>query len=202
MKRKTNLALELTAIAVMAVVVCVLGLLQYRWTDEISAGEQDRLKSVLATSVRSFDQEFSYDFEHICESFEIDPEEPASTIQSRIIRQYSNWLQTTSQANLLGGVMIWRADAKDGATLETLDRHNRQFEKARWPPQLEPLYPSLQYQFARLPTLMSGHAATYYPWTFYGDAPALVRQIFKITSEVGESDMEVRPIGFLIIQID
>ena len=129
MKRKTNLALELTAIAVMAVVVCVLGLLQYRWTDEISAGEQDRLKSVLATSVRSFDQEFSYDFEHICESFEIDPEEPASTIKSRIIRQYAGWLQTTSQANLLGGVMIWRPDGEDGSPSEVLDRHDRHFAK-------------------------------------------------------------------------
>jgi hypothetical protein len=202
MKRKTNLALELTAIAVMAVVVCVLGLLQYRWTDEIGAGEQDRLKSVLTSSVRSFDQEFSYDFEHICESFEIDPEEPASTIKSRIIRQYSDWLRTTSQANLLGGVMIWRADGKDGSPLEVLDRHDREFAKTAWPPDFAPLYPSLEKQFARLPVLMSGHAATYYPWTFYGDAPALVRPIFKITSEVGESDMEVRPIGFLIVQID
>jgi signal transduction histidine kinase len=202
MKRKTNLALELTAIAVMAVVVCVLGLLQYRWTDEIGAGEQDRLKSVLTSSVRSFDQEFSYDFEHICESFEIDPEEPASTIKSRIIRQYSDWLRTTSQANLLGGVMIWRADGKDGSPLEVLDRHDREFAKTAWPPDFAPLYPSLEKQFARLPVLMSGHAATYYPWTFYGDARALVRPIFKITSEVGESDMEVRPIGFLIVQID
>jgi len=202
MKHKTNLALELTAIAVMAVVVCVLGLLQYRWTDEISAGEQDRLKSALTSSVRSFDQEFSYDFEHICESFEIDPEEPASTIQSRIIRQYSDWLQTTSQANLLGGVMIWRADGRDGSPLEVLDQHDREFGRAPWPPDFGPLYPSLEKQFARLPVLISGHAATYYPWTFYGDAPALVRPIFKITSEVGESDMEVRPIGFLIVQIN
>jgi signal transduction histidine kinase len=202
MKRKTNLALELTAISVMAVVVCVLGLLQYRWTDEIRASEQDRLKSVLATSVRSLDQNFSYDFEHICESFEIDPEEPASTIESRIVRQYSNWLQTTSQANLVGGVLIWRADGRDSATVETLDRHDRQFAKALWPPKLGPLDPSLEKQFTRLPILMSGHGATYYPWTFYGGAPALVRPIFKITSEVGESDMEVQPIGFLIIQID
>ena len=49
---------------------------------------------------------------------------------------------------------------------------------------------------------MSGHEATYYRWIFYEDAPSLVRPIFQITSEVGESDMQVQPIGFLIIKID
>ena len=60
--------LQLTAIVAMGAVVLVLGVLQYRWTSEIGKAEHERLKSVLGTSVRNFNQEFSYDFERLGES--------------------------------------------------------------------------------------------------------------------------------------
>jgi signal transduction histidine kinase len=194
--------LQLTAIVAMGAVVLVLGILQYRWTSEIGSTEHERLKSVLETSVRDFNQEFSYDFERLGESFEIDAEEPASTINARVLGQFSNWARTTPRRDLVAGLYLWRADNDGAPYLESLDTEGKRFQKATWPEQLESLEPSLEKQLGQLPSSMSGHDATYYRWIFYEDAPSLVRPIFRITSEEGESDMQVQPIGFLIIKID
>ena len=202
MKQTNGTMLQLIVIVAIAAAVCVLGVIQYRWTSEISRAEQERLKAVLATSVRNFNQEFAYDFERLDESFEIDPEAPASTIHARVLRQYSDWVRTTSHPDLLAGVHLWRADDSGVRHFESLDRRSRQFQSVLWPRRLQSLRPSLGKQFAQLPRLMSGHDATYYPWTFYGDTPALVRPLFQVTSDSPNSDMQVRPIGMLIIQID
>jgi signal transduction histidine kinase len=202
MKRTNTPMLQLVVIGAIAGAVLILGILQYRWTSEISGAEQERLKSALGTSVRNFNQQFAYDFERLGESFEIDPEAPASTIKARVLRQYSDWTRTTSRRDLVAGLDVWGTDDGRAPHLESVDPENRQFRNTPWPKQLEPLRPLLQNQFAQLPRIMSGHDATYYPWTFYGDAPALVRPLFQVSSEGGESDMQVQPVGFLIIQIN
>jgi signal transduction histidine kinase len=202
MKRTNRPMLELIVIVAIAGAVFILGVFQYRWTSEIGGAEQERLKGALRTSVKNFNQEFSYDFERLGESFEIDPEAPESTIKARVLRQYSNWTRTTSRPDLVAGLDLWKIDDRRAVHFESLNPDDKQSQNPLRPGQLESLQPSLERQFARLPPIMSGHDATYYPWTFYGDAPALVRPLFKISSEGGESDMQVQPVGLLIIRID
>lgn len=194
--------LELIAIAAMATAVLGLGMLQYRWTTEISSGEQERLKAALGTSIRNLNQQFAYDFERLGESFEIDPEAPAATIRPRVLRQYSNWSRNNSLPELVANVHLWTAEDNRRPDLESIDPEAVQFQKSIWPAQLKSLEPILARQFELLPPIMSGHDATYWPWTFYGDAFAIVRPIFKISSEEADSDMQVQPIGFLVLQLD
>src|ERR1700685_4465646 len=99
---------ELIAVIVIIAVVSVLAVYQYRWTGEISRTEQTRLRNSLATSVRNFDQEFSYDFQQLCESFELDPETDPSAIESRAARQEAAWTRTSSHAEFVKALYIWR----------------------------------------------------------------------------------------------
>src|SRR5271169_4563826 len=92
---------EMVAILVMIAVVSLLAAFQYRWTGEISRTEENRLKVSLATSVRNFDQEFSYDFQQLCESFEIDPEAEASGLESRVARQFLNWSKSSPHPEIV-----------------------------------------------------------------------------------------------------
>lgn len=202
MKRSHRTILELVAIAAMAAVVVVLGILQYRWMNEIGVADQERLQSALAAGVRNFNQQFAFDFERLGESFEIDPEAPASTIRARLVRLYVNWTETTSRPELVTGVYLWIGDNGGAPHLEWFDRGPNQLEKSAWPSSLETLQPYLEKAASQLPRSMSGHDATYYPWTFYGDVPALIRPLFQMASEEADADMTVRPIGFLIVQID
>jgi len=203
MKRLNSAILPLTVILAIALAICVLGILQYRWTNEIAVSEQQRLAAVLKKDVREFNRRFAYDFERLGEAFELDPAEPASTIDGRMLARYVEWKQSTTEPDVLAGIYLWRKDAAPPAPdLESLDRTHLQFQTSNWASELEQLPPDLQKQFARLPSSMAGREALYYPWKFYGDGDALVRPLFRLVSPARDSDMEVEPIGLLIVEID
>src|SRR5215469_18417144 len=107
--KKLNISVaEFAGIVVMTLVVAVLAVLQYRSTREIGQEEERRLKTSLAAGVRGFDQEFAYDVERLCESFELDPESAQSTVEQSIVRLYENWTRNAADPELVNGVQLWK----------------------------------------------------------------------------------------------
>jgi signal transduction histidine kinase len=191
---------ELVAIAATTVVVCVLATLQYRWTDEISRSEGERLKGLSATSVRNFAQEFSYDFERLCENFELDPEAPPATLESRVVHQYAEWENIAAHPALIAGVYIWKGDAAPGPNLERFTATSRRFQDISWPMHLASLRQVVTREFGELSSKEVGDRdAVYYPWTFYGTPPALIRPIFYAGKTPGA---QVEPVGFIAVEFD
>ena len=190
--------MELAAILGMVAVVCTLAVLQFRWTGEISRSEQQRLKANVTTSVRGFDQEFSYDFERLCEAFEIGPEVPQVNLESRIVRQQSDWERMASRPALLAGIDIWKLE-EGHASFESFEDSGKRFVEATWPERLSSLRPYLERQAELLNARVIGdRQAIYYPWTL-GSAPALIRPIFHLENARG---MYVQLQGFLILEFD
>jgi signal transduction histidine kinase len=183
----------------MVAVVCTLAVLQYRWTGEISHSEQQRLKANLTTSVRGFDQEFSYDFERRCEAFEIDPEVPQANLESRIVRQQGDWQRTASRPALLGAIDIWRLE-EGHRSFESFEAGSKRFVETTWPERLSSLRPYLERQGQLLNARVIGdRQALYYPWTFLGSTPALIRPIFHVENA---QDMYAQLQGFLILEFN
>lgn len=199
MKWSKRAAIELAAILGMVAVVCTLAVLQYRWTGEISRSEQQRLKANVTTSVRGFDQEFSYDFERLCEAFEIGPEVPQANLESRIVRQQSDWERVASRPALLAGIDIWKLE-EGHAGFKSFEDGGKRFVEATWPERLGSLRPYLERQAELLNARVIGdRQAIYYPWTFLGSAPALIRPIFHLENA---QDMYVQLQGFLILEFN
>lgn len=199
MKWSKRSAIELAAIFGMVAVVCTLAVLQYRWTGEISRSEQQRLKANVTTSVRGFDQEFSYDFERLCEAFEIDPEAPQEDLENRIQRQQSGWERAASRPALLARVDIWRLE-EGHASFESLDGSGRRSSEGALPERLVSLRPYLERQAQLLNARVIGdREALYYPWNFQGSTPALIRPIFHVENA---RDMYVQLQGFLILEFN
>jgi signal transduction histidine kinase len=199
MKWSKRAAMELAAILGMVAVVCTLAVLQYRWTGEISRSEQQRLKANVTTSVRGFEQEFSYDFERLFEAFEIGPEAPQANLESRLVRQQSDWERVASRPALLAGIDIWKLE-EGHASFESFEAGGKRFVEATWPERLRSLRPYLERQAELLNARVIGdRQAIYYPWTFLGSAPALIRPIFHVENP---QDMYVQLQGFLILQFN
>ncbi len=173
--------IEVGAIVVTMAVVSVLAILQFRWTGEISRTEQQRLKSALGTGVRNFNQEFSYDFQQLCASFEIDPDAAVATLEPRLAHNYGDWQRTTTHGGLVTGLHVWRTDDTRGPHLESLEPSGR-FEQVAWPARLESLVQFLVQQDVQRPSPVSDREAVYYPWTFYEETPALIRPLFRMAS--------------------
>ena len=193
---------ELSAIVVTMAVVSVLAVLQFQWTGQISRTEQQRLKSSLATGVRNFTDEFSFDFQQLCARFEVDPEPPASTLDARLLRQYESWQRTASRAGLVAGVDVWRTEGPRASYLESLNPSGDRFEEIAWPARLEPLRSFLAERARQLPSPITDREAVYYPWTFYEAAPALIRPLFGMFSTEQGVEAQVQPIGFEIVELD
>jgi signal transduction histidine kinase len=191
--------MELGAILGMVAVVCTLAVLQYRWTGEISRSEQQRLKANLTTSVRGFEQEFSYDIERLCEAFEIDPEVAPASLESLIPHQRSAWERVASRPALLARVDLWNLE-EGHASFESFEASGRHLAEASLPLRLDSLHQYLERQAQLLNARVIGdREALYYPWTFQGPAPALVRPIFHVENA---RDMYVQLQGFLILEFN
>jgi len=153
----------------------------------------------VTTGVRGFDQEFSYDFERLCEAFEIGPEVPQANLESRIIRQQSDWERIASRPALLAGIDIWKLE-EGHAGFESFEANGKRFVEATWPERLSSLHPYLERQAELLNARVIGdRQAIYYPWTFLGSAPALIRPIFHLENA---QDMYVQLQGFLILEFN
>jgi len=200
MKWTKRSVLELIAVLAMTAVVLTLAILQYKWTKAISDVEQARLEGALDASVKNFDQEFSYDFDRLCESFEINLVTPASSAEDRVVTSYAAWIKTTSRSEFVNGVYIWPIGRGKKTAIESLDLDNRRFQEAPWPVRLAPLQEYLERQAAGLPPSISDMDAEEYPWTLYEEAPALIRPIFEKASD--RADANAQPAGFLIVALD
>jgi signal transduction histidine kinase len=202
MNWQKRFGVELIAVLVMIAVVSVLAVYQYRWTGEISRTEQTRLRNSLATSVRNFDQEFSYDFQQLCESFELDPEAELSAVESRVVRQQASWTRTSAHAEFVKELYIWKMGSSGEAGLESFSQAGNRFQKSTWPPDLESLHRYLTERGEFVSSPIDDREAVYYPWTFFGDAPALVRPIFQIAPGGHDSSLGVHMAGVLIVALN
>jgi signal transduction histidine kinase len=202
MKWQKRFGVELIAVIVMIAVVSILAVYQYRWTGEISRTEQARLRNSLATSVRNFDQEFSYDFQQLCESFELDPETDPSTVESRMSRQLAAWNRTSAHSELVKDLYILKEGGAGAPVLEFFDPAEDRFRDVSWPPVLESLRQYLNTRSESLSSVTDDREAVYYPWTFFGGASALVRPIFQIERGARDSNSGVRAIGVLIVELN
>ena len=202
MRWQRRFGAELIAAIVMIAVVSILAVYQYQWTGEISSTEQARLGNSLTTSVRNFDQEFSYDFQRLCESFELDPESEPSAIESHVAHQQGGWNRTSANSEFVEGLYIWKAGTSGADSLESLHQDDGRFHDANWPVELKSLRRFLIERGEIFSSITDDREAVYYPWTFFGDAPALVRPIFQIVPRTRDSGSGVRAIGVLIVALN
>jgi signal transduction histidine kinase len=192
---------ELVAVILMIAVVSILAIYQFRWTGEISRTEQARLRNSLATSVRNFDQEFSYDFQQLCESFELDPEADPSAVESRLSQQLAAWNRTSAHSEFVQALYILKEGGASAPALESFDPTEDRFRDSNWPPALESLRAFLKERSELLSSVTDDREAVYYPWTFFEGAPALVRPIFQVERGARDSRSHVRAIGVLIVAL-
>jgi signal transduction histidine kinase len=193
---------ELVAVILMIAVVSILAVYEFRWTGEISRTEQARLRNSLTTSFRNFDQEFSYDFQQLCESFELDPEADPAAVESRLSRQQAAWKRTSAHSEFVEALYILKESRTGAPALESFDPTEDRFRDANWPQALESLRAFLKERSELLSSVTDDREAVYYPWTFFGGAPALVRPIFQVERGARDSGSGVRAIGVLIVVLN
>ncbi len=130
-------------IILAVVVVIVLGVLQYRWSNQVSEATSIRLADSLQMSMINWHLDFFRDFSEICIAMRV---EPAAGAQdwSQYGQRFEEWKRATAHPDLVSGLYILRFDETPGHKALRLNSSNQRFEPSDWPANFAALHEELQ----------------------------------------------------------
>ena len=134
-----------TVIIILAVmVVIVLGVLQYRWSNQVSEATSIRLADSLQMSMINWHLDFFRAFSEICLIMRVDPDSSTQDDWDQYVRRYADWKKTTANPNLVAGLYILRLDEVPAAQVLRLAPSGQRFEPSDWPSNFGGLQDELQ----------------------------------------------------------
>jgi len=150
----------------------MLGWLQYRWLDEASRAEQERVRAGLRVAAQNIGEAFDRELARAYLSFQID----AATLRDHDWRhfaaRYERWRETAPYPDMVAGLLLVKVDQIGGLTLYRFDPALERFEQQRWPADMIDLRRRLELAH-RAPT--TAGPATVLPLApVYAPLPALL----------------------------
>src|ERR1700688_628376 len=95
-------------IILAVVVVIVLGVLQYRWSNQVSEATSIRLADSLQMSMINWHLDFFRVFSEICVAMRVDPELNTQNDWDEYARRFTDWKKTTPNPKLVAGLYVLR----------------------------------------------------------------------------------------------
>jgi signal transduction histidine kinase len=216
-----------TVIIILAViVVIVLGVLQYRWSNQVSEATSIRLADSLQMSMINWHLDFFRAFSEICVALRVDPDTSTQEDWDQYARRYADWKKTTANPNLVAGLYILRLDVAPAAQVLRLPLSGMRFETSDWPTNFRELREELEPSISKLGTDGSSvstrgtsaaavldsdseFANRFYTggalagWEFEPRIPALVRSFAHKTLSSGGLQPSARhPADWIVIALD
>src|SRR5579863_795390 len=137
---------EFSAVIILlaVIVVIVLGVLQYRWSNQVSEATSIRLADSLQMSMINWHLDFFRAFSEVCVALGVDPDSATQDDWDQYARRYADWKKTTANPNLVSGLYILQFDKAPPAQVLRLGSSGRRFEPNDWPANLRELREELQ----------------------------------------------------------
>jgi signal transduction histidine kinase len=207
-----------TVIIVLAViVVIVLGVLQYRWSGQVSEATSIRLADSLQMSMINWHLDFFRAFSEICVAMRVDSDASSHTDWNSYAERFADWKKTTANPNLVSGMYVVRLGGPQDEKLLRLDPSGRHFEPYEGPTNILELRDELR-RFASKASAdgissSSGDTNTefanrYYAggalagWQFEPRIPALVRPLNRAPSSDAHPASARAALDWIVIVLD
>lgn len=153
--------------------VLLIAVLQYRWADQVSASERDRMQASLHAGAARFSEDFDRELARAYLTFQMDADTFRSSAWGRYTQRYDAWQTDAPYPHLIDTVYL--VEVYNGGRLRLMryDPAARQFAASAWPLALQsvPQRFNVAYQSA------DGHA-TLDP--IIDDVPALLIPVSRI----------------------
>jgi len=213
-------------IILAVVVVIVLGVLQYRWSNQVSEATSIRLADSLQMSMINWHLDLFRDFSEICIAMRVEPEAGAQEDWNQYARRFDEWKKTTAHPALVSGLYVLRFDETPGTKTLRLDPSGHRFEPGGWPANFAELRGELQEVSSKsLPAGALGHANEFQDtpsqasdrefadrfyaggglagWQFEPGIPALVRPIaHKVAPSADHFGANRRAVDWIVIALN
>ena len=176
--------MRLALVGVLAVVLVLMAVLQYRWSLEVSRAERTRIEASLNTSVNQFRQEFYRELVQVSTAFHSDPTADADTFWSPYSERYQEWERTATRPDLVANVYVWQAEPAAEARLLMLHPADGHFDPVPWPATLAGLRARLEADSQQTPGAAGagpGPELRAFVWTLEDRVPALLHPVFNFS---------------------
>ena len=175
-------ALPIALVVVLAAVLVLLAVLQYRWSLEISRAERTRIEAALNTSMNQFRQEFYRELAQVSSAFRSDSAARQDDFFSSYADRYQDWARTASRPDLVANVFVWQARPQAGRRLLQLRPQDGRFDPVDWPASLADLRAGIERGPASLGGPETGPPEVRtFAWTLEERIPALVHPVFNVS---------------------
>src|SRR3982074_1781437 len=213
-------------IILAVVVVIVLGVLQYRWSNQVSEATSIRLADSLQMSMINWHLDLFRDFSEICIALRVEPEAGAQGDWNQYARRFDEWKKTTAHPDLVSGLYVLRFDEAPGTKTLRLDPSDHRFEPGDLPANFAELRGELQEAFSKsLPAGTLGRANEFQDapsqtpyreftdrfyaggglagWQFEPGIPALVRPIARnVAASADHQGANRRAVDWIVIALN
>jgi signal transduction histidine kinase len=137
---------EFSAVIIIlaVIVVIVLGVLQYRWSNQVSEATSIRLADSLQMSMINWHLDFFRAFSEVCIDLRVDPDSRSQEDWDQYARRFADWKKTTANPNLVSGLYILRPDEAPASRLLRLASSGQRFEPGAWPSNFNALREEIQ----------------------------------------------------------
>ncbi len=145
---------EFSAVIIIlaVIVVIVLGLLQYRWSNQVSEATSIRLADSLQMSMINWHLDFFRAFSEICVALRVDSESRTQEDWGQYAQRYAEWKKSTANPNLVAGLYVVRFNGILGWRAVRLAPSVELFDAGGWPADLGALREELWEAAAKLAT--------------------------------------------------
>jgi len=111
-----------TGIVILStIVVIVMAVLQYRWSNQVSEATSIRLADSLQMSMINWHLDFFRDFSEICIAMRVDAEIGAQDDGNQYARRFLEWKKTAAHPELVSAIYVLRRDESHGPGALVLD---------------------------------------------------------------------------------
>ncbi len=126
------------ATVLLAVLLVVLGVLQYRWIAEVSVAERQRMREGLEAAAERLAVEVHHEVGRVYLSFQPGMDRDGDR-RARLVQQLRTWRATAPFPELVHDVFVTTRRDDGSVELERLDADTGRFVPVSWPADLAPL---------------------------------------------------------------
>lgn len=191
-------AVSIGLLSVLAIGLGVLAVLQYRWSDEVSKAERERMQAALHDSVSRFRRDFLTDLLEIGWAFRLRPTTGEEPDWNLLVDRYQGWQRSVYRTDLVAGVLAYTESGK----LLRLDAAHRTLAPVRPPAGRSRLKRLLALRLRKLRRVSIRDA---HPFTWRLDVRENVLFVpalrFSLSRETAGRP-RLQPAGFVVIELN
>ena len=148
---RTTSSVWLAVIIVVAILLTVLGVLQYRWLGELSQAERERLQANIRTGGEHFRQDFDQEILRTVLTFQMETGDETAGLKAALAAKYDSWVSHAPYAKLIRTVLLTEHSPDGTFRLSRFQPESGDLQMCDWPAELAPWRERIEHPQEALP---------------------------------------------------